>query len=253
MNRLILATLLAGTAIASALAQEEHRHAGTHVHGLAELAVAMNPDGTLVAELESPLYNLIGFERAPRDAGEYALVAAAIASLEGDARPAFNTEAGCTLTGTALDGFPHAGRHAGHEHHDDHDDHDHEHLDHDGDEPHDHDRGHAAHDHHDDDGHDHSEQAHMHEHYGDHSEAETPPQEHTHDHGHSHGEGERRYSDGFVTWTYTCSAPARLNRVDTGEMFAGFDRLERINVQFFDGTRSASDTLTPSAPALSIR
>lgn len=246
MNRLILATLLAGTALTAPALAQEHRHAGTHVHGLAELAIALNPDGTLVAELESPLYNLIGFERAPRDEGEYALVAAAIASLEGVATLAFNAEAGCTLSETALEGFPHA---AAHEHHD----HDHEHMDHDGEEPHDHDHDHAAHDHH----HDHDEHAHVHEHYGDHSEAETPPQDHAHDRAHGHGHsghgGERRYSDGFVTWTYACAAPARLTRVDADALFTGFERLERVNVQFFDGTRSASQTLTPASSALSIR
>ncbi|MGY6661121.1 MAG: ZrgA family zinc uptake protein [Glycocaulis sp.] len=249
MKRLILATLLAGTAIAPALAQEhEHRHAGTHVHGLAELAVALNPDGTLVAEIESPLYNLIGFERAPRDEGEYALVGQAIAALESDARPAFNAEAGCSLTETQLEGFPPASAHG---HHDD--DHEHEHMDHDGEEPH----GHG----HDDHGHDRDEadhdHDHTHDHYGDHSEAETPPQDHAHDHGHSHGhshgEGERRYSDGFVTWTFTCTSPERLTRIDAGSLFAGFDRLERVSIQFFDGTRSAAETLTPSSSTLSIR
>ncbi|MFC4725766.1 DUF2796 domain-containing protein [Glycocaulis abyssi] len=255
MKRLVLATLLAGTALtAPSLAQDhEHRHAGTHVHGLAELAVAINPDGTLVAELESPLYNLIGFERAPRNADEYALVAAAIAALEGDARPAFNAEAGCSLTETLLEGFPPAEADSG-----DHD-HDHEHMDHDGEEPHDHDHDHHGHDH-DEADHDHAYD-HAHDHYGDHSEAETPPDDHAHDHGHghshshshSHGDGERRYSDGFVTWTYACSAPTRLTRVDTGALFDGFDRLERVNIQFFDGTRSASDTLTASSARLSIR
>lgn len=245
MNRLILATLLAGTAIAPALAQE-HRHAGTHVHGLAELAVAVNPDGTLIAGLESPLYNLIGFERAPRNDAEYALVAGAIASLQADARPGFNREAGCTLSETSLEGFPHTSAHAHHGH-----DHEHEHMDHDGGEPHDHDHAH--------DDHTHEAAAHEHAHYGDHSEAETPPSDHahSHDHGHghshSHSDGTRRYSDGFVTWSFACTAPARLTRIDVGDLFGAFERLERVNIQFFDGTRSASGTQTASDPALSIR
>lgn len=252
MKRFILASLLAGTALAPAFAQEhEHRHAGTHVHGLAELAVAMNPDGTLVAELESPLYNLAGFERAPRDESEYALVAAAIAALESDARPAFNAEAGCAPGETQLEGFPPAGAEApGHNH-------DHEHMEHDGGEAHDHAHDHD-HDHHADD---HGEvsdaAAHMHDHYGDHSEAETPPRDHAHDHehaqGHSEDDGEPRYSDGFVTWTFACTSPDRLTRIDASGLFDGFERLERINIQFFDGVRSASDTLTPSSAALSIR
>ncbi|MGP1275757.1 MAG: ZrgA family zinc uptake protein [Caulobacterales bacterium] len=246
MKRLMLAALLAGTAIAPALAQEhEHRHAGTHVHGLAELAVAVNPDGTLVAEMESPLYNLIGFERAPRDDAEYALVAAALAKLESDARPGFNTEAGCVLSQTAIEGFPHASAQHGHEHHEapaDHegDDHDHDHG---------HEDGHAHHDAHDHDEHSHDEAEHVHDHFGDHSEAETPPA----GDGHGHDHDAARYSDGFVSWTYMCSQPDRLARIETGDLFAGFERLERVNVQFFDGTRNAAGELTPASSTLQIR
>lgn len=248
MTRTMLAALLLSSVSTAALAQE-HRHAGTHVHGLAELAVALNLDGTLVAELESPLYNLIGFERAPRNDAEYALVANAIEALRESALPAFNTEAGCALDGVELDGFPHTAPHSG--------GHDHDHMDHDGDEPHDHDHDHDHHAH-DDDTH---EAEHEYAHYGDHSEAETPPQshDHAHDHGHGHshshsqGEGERRYSDGFVTWSFTCSAPDRLTGMDAAALFEAFERLERVDVQFFDGTRAASQTLTPTASRLSIR
>ena len=116
------------------MAQEhEHRQAGTHVHGLAELSVALNPDGRLVAELESPLYNLVGFERAPRDEAEGQAVAQALSQLNDTAVPAFNAQARCVAGETAIDGFPHS--------HLDEDgaDHDHEHMDHDGDDDHAHD------------------------------------------------------------------------------------------------------------------
>lgn len=245
MKRLVLATLLAGTAIAPALAQEhEHRQAGTHVHGLAELAVALNPDGTLVAELESPLYNLIGFERAPRDAAEGQAVAQALAHLNEDAVVAFNAEARCAAGETVTDGFPYA-------HTDDEPADDHEPMHHDGEDDHAHDHDAHGHDHDAPEG---DEAEHEHDHFGDHSEAETPSAGDTDDAmSAENGSEARRYSDAFVSWTFACEAPERLTRVDVRVLFESFERLEEVNVQFFDGRRSASDTLTPSAPALSIR
>ncbi|MFN3835369.1 MAG: DUF2796 domain-containing protein [Glycocaulis sp.] len=227
MKRQILVALLMASAAPAALA-DAPRQAGTHVHGLAELAIALNPDGTLAAELESPLYNLIGFERAPRNAAEAALVTAAVDALQERAWPAFNAEAGCVFDGVELAGFPPAdapedsdehgaqgGNHAhdhGHDHghHHDHDHHDHDHDDH-----HDHGHGHA--------------------------------------HGHSHGGDAPRYSDGFATWSFSCASPARLSGIDGAALFEAFERLERVNVQFFDGTRAASGTLVPSATRLPIR
>lgn len=238
MIRTMLAAVLLSSVSTAALAQE-HRHAGTHVHGLADLAVALNPDGTLVAELESPLYNLIGFERAPRNAEEAALIDAAIGALLERALPVFNAEAGCVAGDIALDGFPPAdapedsdahGAH-GDNHAHDHDDghsHDHDHDDHDHD-----DHDHDDHEHGDHDGHGHDD--------------------HGHDHGQLSDETSPRYSDAFVTWGFSCASPDRLNGVDTAALFDAFERLERVDVQFFDGTRAASGTLTPTASRLAIR
>lgn len=56
-----------------ALAAAGHDH-HAHVHGLAQLEVAVEGD-ELHIRLESPLENLLGFEHAPRDARERAAVA----------------------------------------------------------------------------------------------------------------------------------------------------------------------------------
>lgn len=71
MNRLPSLTLVTAAALAllptAALAQA-HSH-GAHQHGVAKLAVAV--DGkVLEINLESPLDNLLGFERAPRTEAE---------------------------------------------------------------------------------------------------------------------------------------------------------------------------------------
>lgn len=244
MTRTMLAALLLSSVSTAALAQQhEHRHAGTHVHGLAELAVALNPDGMLIAELESPLYNLIGFERAPRNAEEAALVGAAVDALLERALPAFNAEAGCVLEDVAVEGFPPTDAPVVTDEHgaqgDNH--------------PHDHGHGHSHdydHDHdHDHDDHEHGDHHHDHGHSHGHSHGDS----HAHNHGQEQGETARRYSDGFVTWSFSCSTPARLSGVDTAALFEAFERLERVDVQFFDGTRAASGTLVPTASRLSIR
>ncbi|MGY6532713.1 ZrgA family zinc uptake protein [Glycocaulis sp.] len=246
MKRSCIAALLMASAAPAALA-DEPRQAGAHVHGLAELAIALDSDGTLLAELESPLYNLAGFERAPRNDAEAALVRAAKDALRDGAWPAFNSEAGCVFDSVELEGFPPADAPAADDEHGAHGDN----------HPHDHDHGHAHDDdhHHHGDDHEHEDYHHgagddHHHGHDDHDHDHGHSHGHSHDHGHSHG---GRYSDGFVTWGFTCASPARLTAIDTAALFEAFERLERVNVQFFDGTRAASGTLTPSASRLSIR
>jgi hypothetical protein len=91
----ILALLPAGMALAD---EAEHREHGPHVHGVAELNVAL--DGNVLwIELSSPAVNLVGFEHAPQDAEQEAAVRQATATLEDGAR-VFGTspDAGCQLT-----------------------------------------------------------------------------------------------------------------------------------------------------------
>ncbi len=234
MRRCLLAATVLASAAPLALA-DEPRQAGAHVHGLAELAIALNPDGTLIAELESPLYNLVGFERAPRNEVEAGFISAAIDALRTSALPAFNAEAGCALDNAELEGFPPADAPETGDAHGAHGD------------SHGHDHGHG---HTHDDDHEHHD-GHHHEH-DDHHHGDS----HAHDHGHSHSHGHDhggRYSDGFATWSFTCASPERLTAIDTAALFEAFERLERVNVQFFDGTRAASGTLAPASTRLSIR
>lgn len=89
-----LALLLAGLALApAALAHTE----GAHVHGAAQAAVVI--DGAEVSvSLNSAMYNITGFERAPKSDEEAAALAGAITTLEdGAALFAFNADAGCRL------------------------------------------------------------------------------------------------------------------------------------------------------------
>jgi hypothetical protein len=70
------AALLAATAFAPAQAQQQH----AHVHGQLKLDVAV--DGpTVVIAMDSPLDNIVGFERAPKTDAEKKTVEDAVAQL----------------------------------------------------------------------------------------------------------------------------------------------------------------------------
>ena len=74
----------------------EVRHAGSHTHGDANLAMVLE-GANLVIELETPLYNLTGFEHEPETAEQIAVVKAAEATLmEPDKLFNFNELAKCT-------------------------------------------------------------------------------------------------------------------------------------------------------------
>lgn len=95
VSLLLAAGLLAGL---SSQAQAE----GPHQHGAARLDVVVD-GGTLTVTLDSPLDNLLPFERAPRNAAERATVQAMAQRLHGGAalvQPA--PAAGCALRTVAL-------------------------------------------------------------------------------------------------------------------------------------------------------
>lgn len=71
-----VAVLLAATPFLAAQAQQQH----AHVHGQLKLDVAV--DGpTVVIDMESPLDNIVGFERAPKTDAEKKTVEEAVAQL----------------------------------------------------------------------------------------------------------------------------------------------------------------------------
>ena len=95
---------LVGLALAANADQEAEAH-GAHVHGVGHLAIALDADGRIEAELETPGHNVFGFEHAPRDAAERRIVSDARAQLlaEGNALR-FDDEAGCRYLGGGVAG-----------------------------------------------------------------------------------------------------------------------------------------------------
>ncbi|MEQ9145075.1 MAG: DUF2796 domain-containing protein [Parvibaculaceae bacterium] len=104
------AALIFTSSLVSAGAAEDHdhashderRHAESHVHGAAELALAQDGD-RLVAEFTSPAANLVGFERMAASEAEQNAVRQAIAQLE-DGAALFRFSGGaCVLADAVVD------------------------------------------------------------------------------------------------------------------------------------------------------
>lgn len=92
-----IATLLAAITFASVAAA-----AGPHQHGVAQLDVGVEP-GRVTLDLDTPLDNLLGFERAPRTDAERERAAAVVKKLQAaDGLFRIDPAAGCTLAKATL-------------------------------------------------------------------------------------------------------------------------------------------------------
>lgn len=238
MSCAALALVLSG---AAALGDETPmRQLGAHVHGAAELDVAVDAgSGAALVVLSGAAYNFFGFERAPASDEERAAIDAAYAAFE-RAPVAFPAVAGCTLATMDIEakrgGHGHSHGH-NHDHGHDHgDDHDHDHDGHD----HGHQHGH---------GHDHSDE---HEHEHDHGHGHDHGHSHSHDDGHGHGD-DARYagaSDLVISWSFTCENAARATQLDATGVFEAFGRIERLQASFASGARAGARALTPSSAVI---
>lgn len=77
--------------------EDEHRHHDSHVHGVAEMNLAVDASSILI-ELNSPAANIVGFEHKPRDEDEHKRVEQAIQRLqEADSLFNFTDDARCQL------------------------------------------------------------------------------------------------------------------------------------------------------------
>lgn len=99
-----------------------------HVHGHAELAVAIDESGVLQVEFRSPAYDIYGFERAPESDAETAIIAEANARFAVFGDVVSFSGGQCEIVSFQISwGAGHEDgehdHHDGHDHHDDHDQH----------------------------------------------------------------------------------------------------------------------------------
>lgn len=100
---------------------EEHREHGAHEHGAAVLTVAWSGSDMEVA-LDTPAFNLFGFEYEPSTDEELEIVSSAVADLKSGDLLGFNADADCQLAGAEVEtAWGHEG-----EHEEEHEDADHD-------------------------------------------------------------------------------------------------------------------------------
>ena len=102
MNALLPAVLSFGLILGLMVTASPAWAGKAHQHGVAQLDVVVEPT-RVTLELDTPLDNLLGFERAPRTDGERATVEQALAKLRAaDQLFRIDGAAGCTLDKVTL-------------------------------------------------------------------------------------------------------------------------------------------------------
>ena len=87
----------------SAADHTHHRQHGSHVHGVAQMNLAVEGEKVFI-ELESPAMNVVGFESQPSASAQRIAVREAAEKLEdGGSLLAFSEKAGCTLVSATID------------------------------------------------------------------------------------------------------------------------------------------------------
>jgi hypothetical protein len=76
--------------------ETEHREHGAHVHGAAVLLIAWS-SSEMAIDLETPAYNVLGFEHAPASDEEQTLLEESVAALEAGDLLQLNPDAECTV------------------------------------------------------------------------------------------------------------------------------------------------------------
>ncbi|MCB8944787.1 MAG: DUF2796 domain-containing protein [Ardenticatenaceae bacterium] len=81
---------------------DDHREHGAHEHGVAELTIAWSGN-ELAIDLETPAFNILGFEHSPHTEEEQKLLDESLATLEeGNLLLILPQDADCTLMDTAV-------------------------------------------------------------------------------------------------------------------------------------------------------
>lgn len=207
-------------------AAEETRQHGTHEHGTAQLLVAVEGH-QLQVSLESPAYNLAGFEVASSEQ-QHDVVAHVYKLLQQPTTLFALDAASCAQAVIDIDGGlfeeEHEGEHEG-EHEDEH------------------------HDEH----HDEHKEAHEEEHHDEHhNEHDDKHEEHAdeHDDEHDH-EGEGGHSDISVQWNLECESLDQLQQLQVN-LFEHFEHLQKLDVQYLVGSKQGAQQLSTEQSVLTF-
>jgi hypothetical protein len=229
-----LATLFVATT--SVLNAQTERELGSHVHGIANLNVAIF-DSSLLVELESPWDNMVGFEHAPNTDEQKAMIDDALKHLNAPDKLLDVQGGNCLLQEAVVEStlsmMDDDHDHDGEKHDEHHDEHDHDgekHDEHHDEHDHDGEKHDEHHDEHDHDGEKHDEHHDEHDHDGEkHDEHHDDHDGHDHDE-HDHDADGSEHSSVLATYRYECKEIAELKAVDV-TLFSVWSGFEDIDVQ----------------------
>ena len=207
------------------------RELGAHEHGAAALMIAWSGSDVAI-DLQTPSYNVLGFEYTPTSNEEKALLMESVSALEAGGLLLLSSDAGCTLVSASVQTTLLEESHGEEEHDED---------------GHDSDEGDHGEEGHDEDGHDSDEEAHGEE---DHDEDGHDSDEE--DHG-EEGHSEAVHSDIDVSYNLECQAPENIVELDASELFVQFPNFEGIQVQWVSDTQQSAADLTPDNPVLQFK
>ncbi len=205
----------------SPLQAEQHRHHEAHVHGVAQLNVAIEAKN-LYIEFHSPAANIVGFEHHPRTKAQKDAVNAATAQLKAaEALFLLPPKSQCRLV--TADVHTDIERHAA--------------ADADS-------KMESAHDEHHHDEHHHNEHHHNEHHHDEDHHDEHHNTDEAHEKGHaSEAHEDERHSEYQAKYQFSCEDPEALTQMEVG-LFQRFPAIERIEVQQLVGTRQSAAELT---------
>ncbi|MEW7992303.1 MAG: DUF2796 domain-containing protein [Candidatus Thiodiazotropha sp.] len=113
---IVLSLSLLGGSVQIQAAESDHEHHEAHVHGEAELLIAIEGDA-LEIEFRSPAMNIVGFEHRPADKAQMEAVEAAIGTLK-QAELVFGIPSGAKCEPVAIEVESPLAEHAEHADHD---------------------------------------------------------------------------------------------------------------------------------------
>ena len=204
--------LMLSSTLCFASGDDEHRQHGAHVHGIAQMNLAVEGKNVLL-ELASPSMNIVGFEHMPStDEQRHAVHEAAEKLEDGGSLFEFSKEAGCTMVAAEIESPLLGDEH--HEGHDDGDSHGKEH-------------GH--------------EDAHDEKHDKDDDHKDSHDKDH--DHEAAEGHGDEEHSEFEARYQFTCSSPKKLKSL-TVNLFNAFPGFEEIETQILTGSGQTGAELT---------
>ncbi len=214
--------------------------AGKHVHGEAELFIALQ-DNKVLLELETPAANILGFEHKPSNKKEHQKLKNSLELLATHTSLVALKKGSCKQVSSDIESPYEIQNDDKHEHDDEH------HSEHKHHDSHD-DEHHAEHKHHDSHDDDHHEE---HKHHDSHDDDHHAEHKHHDSHDDEH-HSESEHSDFHVQYALNCSDIDSIKGIEV-TAFESFQGFENIQVNWVAGDKQGSQKATAKKTSVTLR